>query len=298
MRVFVTGATGFIGKAVVKELLNAGHQVLGLSRSDKGAELLTGLGAEVHRGSLDDLDSLKQGASASDGVIHLAFIHDFSDYEGGCRADRAAIEAMGAALAGSNRPLIITSGTLLLPRGRLATEDDTAEAAGHASLRGASEKLALSLVPQGVRASVMRLPPTNHGDGDHGFVPALIGIARQKGVAAYIGDGLNRWSATHVLDTARAYVLALEKGSAGSTYHAVAEEGVAFKDIAGAIGKQLNVPVVSKPIEDMQEHFGWLALGVAADNPVSSAKTREQLGWAPVQLGLIADLEEGTYFKY
>jgi nucleoside-diphosphate-sugar epimerase len=297
MRVFVTGATGFIGQVVVQELLSAGHQVLGLARSDKGAESLAALGVEVHRGSLDDLDSLKRGASASDGVVHLAFIHDFSDYEGNCRVDRLAIETMGAALAGSNRPLIITSGTLLLPQGRQVTEEDTPDLTAAAAARGASELLALSLVSQGVRPSVVRLPPTNHGDGDHGFIPQLIAIAREKGVSAYIGDGLNRWPATHRLDAVRVFQLALDKGSAGSTFHAVAEEGVSIKDIAAIIGKQLNVPVVSKTKEEAQQHFGWLGFALAGDNPTSSAKTREQLGWSPVHPSLISDLKEGTYFR-
>ena len=288
----------FIGKAVVQELHGAGHSVLGLARSDKGAESLAALGVEAHRGSLEDLDSLKRGASASDGVVHLAFIHDFSDYEGSCRVDRLAIETMGAALAGSNRPLVITSGTLLLPQGRLVTEEDTPDlttAAGAA--RGSSEGLALSLVSQGVRTSVVRLPPTNHGDGDHGFIVLLISIAREKGVSAYIGDGLNRWPATHQLDTARVFQLALDKASAGSTFNAVAEEGVTIKDIAEVIGKQLNVPVVSKSKEEAPQHFGWLAMALVGDNPTSSTKTREQLGWSPVHASLISDLEEGTYFK-
>ena len=298
MRVFVTGATGFIGQAVVQELLSAGHRVLGLARSDKGAESLAALGVEAHRGSLDDLDSLKRGASASDGVVHLAFIHDFSDFEGNCHADRLAIETMGAALAGSNRPLVITSGTLLLPQGRLVTEEDTPDlVAAAAAARGPSEQSALSLVSQGVRTSVVRLPPTNHGDGDHGFIPQLISIAREKSVSAYIGDGLNRWPATHRLDAARVFQLALDKASAGSTFHAVAEEGVSIKDIAEIIGKQLNVPVVSKAKEEAQQHFGWLAFALMGDNPTSSAKTREQLGWSPVHASLISDLKEGTYFK-
>ncbi|ORX98163.1 NAD dependent epimerase/dehydratase family protein [Basidiobolus meristosporus CBS 931.73] len=297
MRVFVTGATGFIGQAVVRELLAAGHQVVGLARSDKGAEMLTAMGAEVLRGSLEDLASLKQGASAADGVIHLAFIHDFSDYEASCRVDRSAIEALGAALKGSNRPLIITSGTLLLPQGRLATEEDTPDlSTPTASARGQSEQVALSLVSQGVRVSIVRLPPTNHGDGDHGFVKMLINLAREKGVSAYIGDGLNCWPATHRLDAASVYKLALAKGSAGSIFHAVAEEGVKLKDIAEEIGKQLNVSVASKPLEEAQEHFGWLGFVVAGNNPTSSAITREKLGWSPVQPSLLADIKTGTYF--
>lgn len=297
MRVFVTGATGFIGQAVVQELLSNGHQVLGLTRSDKGAESLSALGVEVARGSLDDLDSLKRGAAASDGVIHLAFSHDFSDYEGGCRKDRLAIEAMGSALEGTNRPLVITSGTMLLPHGRLATEDDSLDFTHpFAAARGPSEKLALSFAPKGVRVSVMRLPPTNHGDGDYAFIATLIKIARQKGISTYIGDGLNRWSATHRLDTARAYILALTKGKAGSIYHAVAEEGVPVKEIAETIGKKLGIPAVSKTTEEAREYLGFLALPLAGDNPVSSVKTREELGWKPEHSSLISDIEGGSYF--
>ena len=271
---------------------------MGLTRSDKGANSLAALGAESHQGSLDDLDSLKRGASASDGVVHLAFNDDFSDYEGNCRADRLAIETMGAALAGSNRPFMITSGTLMLPWGRIVTENDAPDLTAVAgAARGPSKLSALSFVSQGVRASVVRLPPTSHGDGDRGFIPLLITTAREKGVSAYIGDGLNRWPATHRLDTARVFQLALDKASAGSTFHAVAEEGVSIKDIAEIIGKQLNVPVVSKTKEEAQQHFGWLAFALMADNPTSSAQTREQLGWNPVHASLISDLTEGTYFK-
>ncbi|KIX09163.1 uncharacterized protein Z518_00241 [Rhinocladiella mackenziei CBS 650.93] len=298
MRVFVTGATGWIGLPVVKRLLRTGHQVLGLARSDKGAEALTALGAEVLRGSLQDLDSLKKGASESDGVIHLAFIHDFADYQGNCRTDRQAIETMGAVLAGSNRPLIITSGTLMLPFGRVASEEDTPDlSTPGGAARGPSEKVALSLVDQGVRAMVMRLPPTNHGDGDHGFIAMLVAIAREKGVSAYIGDGLNHWPAVHVLDTARAYQLALDKGIAGSVYHAVAEEGVPIKSIAEVIGRHLDVPVVSKTLAEAQEHFGWLEFALTADNKATSVITQEQLGWNPVEASLLDDLNKGTYFK-
>ncbi|KAJ9143347.1 NAD dependent epimerase/dehydratase family protein [Pleurostoma richardsiae] len=298
MRVFVTGATGFIGQAVVKELLSHGHQVLGLSRSDAGAKSLTDLGADVQRGSLEDLDSLKQGAAAADGVIHLAFIHDFSDYAGSCRRDREAIEAMGTVLQGTGKPLVMTSGTLMLARGRLGKEDDPADlSTPSTAARGASEVTALALADKGVRVSVMRLPPTNHGDGDHGFVAMVVAAAREKGVSAYVGDGANRWPATHRLDTARAFRLALEKGAAGSVFHAVAEEGVPLKDVAEAVGKGLGLPVASIPAAEAQGHFGFLAFAVGEDNPTSSAKTREVLGWAPQELGLIADIEKGTYFK-
>ncbi|BDD63683.1 hypothetical protein MPDQ_000600 [Monascus purpureus] len=299
MRVFITGASGFIGQAVVNEFLSNGHQVLALARSDETAASLSALdGVEVIRGSLDDLDSLKRGAAASDGVVHLAFNHDFSDFIGACALDRRAIAAMGEALAGSNRPLVVTSGTGLLPPGRMATEDDGADMSSpFGSARGESEKLALSLTAKGVRSCVVRLPPTNHGKGDKGFIPALINIARQKGVAAYIGDGLSRWPTTHRLDTARAFYLAFTKGTAGSVYHVVAVEGVPIKEIAEIIGKKLNLPVVSKKWEEAQEHFGFLAFLLSTDHPASSAKTREALGWKPTHPTLIADLEEGFYFS-
>ena len=298
MHVFVTGATGFIGKAVVQELLKAGHRVSGLARSDEGAELLKRLGAEVHRGSLEDLDSLKSGAAASDGVIHLAFIHDFSDYDGSCRTDRQAIEAIGEAIAGSNKPLIITSGTLMLPQGRLVNEQDTPDLTNPiAAARGASEEVVLSLVPKGVRAAIVRLPPTNHGDGDHGFIARLVAIAKEKGVSAYLEGGLNRWPAVHHLDTARVYRLALENNTAsGAVFHAVAEESVTIKAIAEAIGEKLSVPVVSKTQSEGQEHFGFLAFALLSDNPTSNTQTRVQLGWEPVHPSLVADLEHGSYF--
>ncbi|KIW08366.1 uncharacterized protein PV09_01282 [Verruconis gallopava] len=298
MRVFVTGASGLIGRAVTRELLNTGHTVLGLARSDKAAEVISDLGAEVHRGSLYDLDSLKAGAAASDGVIHLAFDMDFTNVRKSCDTDQAAIRAMADALAGSNRPLIITSGTLLLPRDRVATEDDVYDpSTGPLAIRGESEELAKSLASNGVRSAVMRLAPTNHGDGDAMFMAEIIHIARAKGVSAYIGDGLNRWPAVHYLDTAVAFRLALEQGSAGATYHVVAEEGVRMKDIAEAIGKKLEVPVVSKSMEQAQEHFGFFAALVGANSPVSSKKTREALGWTPKQWTLLEDLEHGKYFE-
>lgn len=283
---------------VAKELLSLGHQVLGLARSDKAAQTLEALGAKVQRGSLEDLESLKQGAAASDGVIHLAFVHDFGNFEKSCRTDRQAIEAIGAALAGSDRPLVIASGTLMLPQGHLGTEDDGIDLTNPlAAARGASETLALSLVSLGVRASVVRLPPTVHGDGDHGFIPQIIATAREKGVSAYVGDGLNRWPAVHLLDAARLFVLVWQNGRAGSTFHAVSEEGVTIKEIAEIIGKQLGVPVAAKTMEEAQSHFGFLAHMLACNNPTSSAKTQEQLGWSPSQPSLIADLNEGTYYK-
>lgn len=296
MKVFVTGASGFIGSAVVRDLLEAGHQVVGLARSDTSASALTAVGAEVHRGALDDLDSLRSGAIAADGVIHLAYIHDFSNIEVSGVADLRAVETIGAALEGSGKPFVNTSGTLMLGiLGRLGTEED----AGPVGVRRVdSENATVSMAERGVRASVVRLAPSVHSEADkHGFVPSLIGIARAKGVSAFVGDGSNRWPAVHQLDAARLYRLAVEAAPAGSRLHGVGEEGVPFRDIAEAIGRQLKLPVASIAAEDAGKHFGWLSAFVSIDNPTSSALTQQRLGWQPQRPTLIADIEQGHYFN-
>ena len=291
MRVFVTGASGWIGSAVVPELIGAGHQVLGLARSDSSAAAIAAAGAEVLRGDLDDLDTLRTGAANSDGVIHLAFIHDFTRFEDSVGADARAIETMGAALEGSGKPLVIASGTPALP-GRVATERDEPAPGGPAAGRAANAHAALEMAVRDVRSSVVGLPRTVHGEGDHGFIARLVGIARDKGVSGYVGDGSSRWPAVHVLDAAHLFRLAVEQAPAGSRLHAVGDEGVPVRDIAEVIGRHLSLPTASVPAED----FGWLGQILAVDQPASSALTRELLGWRPVQPRLIEDLDKGHYF--
>jgi nucleoside-diphosphate-sugar epimerase len=293
MRIFVTGATGFVGSAIVPELIGAGHQVLGLARSDAAAASLTAAGAGVQRGSLDDLESLSKGASAADAVIHAGFIHDFENYAAAAQTDKRAIETIGAVLAGSGRPFIVTSGTALTAPGRIATEEDAA----NSTFPRKSEEAAASASTKGARVSVLRLPPSVHGVGDHGFVPLLIRIAREKGVSAYIGEGLNRWAAVHRLDAAHLYRLVLETGSIAPRYHAVADEEVPFREIAQVIGRRLNIPVVSKSPEEAADHFGWFAHFVGLDCPASSVWTQGQLGWSPAQPSLIPDIDQPGYFE-
>jgi len=297
MRVFVTGATGFVGSAVVQELLGAGHQVLGLVRSDDKAKALSTTGAAVHRGDVQDLDSLRKGAAQADAVIHTAFIHDFSRFKENCEIDRAAIGALASALADSDRPLVVTSGTGLLAGKGCATEDDLQPSGANAIPRVASEEAAADAAKRGVRVSTMRLPPSVHGDGDHGFVPMLIALAREKGVSAYIGDGGNLWPAAHRLDVANLYRRVIETGATSPRYHAAAEQGVPFRQIAEMIGKRLDIPVVSKSPEEAAMHFGWFAHFAAMNNLSSSEKTRRITGWAPKQPGLIADLDHPRYFE-
>lgn len=295
MRVFVTGVSGFVGSAIVKELLKAGHQVLGLVRTDNAAEQLASLGAEVYRGNLDDLESLKKGTENCDAVIHTAFNHDFSQFKANCEADRQIIQALGQGIIGSNRPLVITSGIGVLNSGQMLTEDD--QPAGSETMpRAATEESTQALIAKGVNAYIVRLPPTVHGQGDHGFVPMVINAAKEKGESAYVGEGQNRWPAVHRFDAAVLYRLIIEQQPQQRVYHAVAEEGVAFKEIAVAIAEGLNLPTISKAGTDAESHFGWLTYFVAKSCEASSAQTRKTLGWEPKEVSLLDDLASGVYF--
>ncbi len=296
MRVFVTGATGFIGAAIVNDLVAAGHEVLGLARSEASAERLKRLGVAVHRGELSDTDKLAAGARGCDGVIHTAFIHDFSQYASAAETDRRAVAALIGALEGSGKPFVSTSGSLVLEPGRLGTEDAAPMIDNPLGDRAAAEHMVVTAAARGVRASAVRLPPSVHGAGDHGFVPALISIARNKGVSAYVADGTNRWPAVHRLDAARLFRLALEKAAGGTRLHGVAEAGVVYRAIAEAIAAGLGVPLRALTKAQAQEHFGWMANVVAIDNPMSSALTRSALGWDPQHPDLLTDMRESGYF--
>jgi nucleoside-diphosphate-sugar epimerase len=319
MRVFVTGATGFIGSAIVQELISAGHEVTGLARSEASAKKLAAAGAKVHRGDIEDLECLRRGAAAADGAIHTAFYHQVSHIPLGTRLrvmlggvpggifsrflsaavamDRRAMETISQTLSGSDRPLVAAFATMALKPGQPGTENDTYDPNFFGALRAQSEDVLRKMATKGIRTSAIRLPPIVHGAGDHGFASQLIQIARKKKESGYIGDGQNRWPSVHRLDAARLFRLALENGPAGGTYHAVAEEGIPFREIAGLIGRRLNVPVVSKTPAEASKQFGFLASFIEIDNPTSSKLTQERLGWQTTQPGLFADLETADYFK-
>jgi len=297
MRVFVTGASGWIGSAVVPELQDAGHEVFGLARSQESAAALAAAGVTAHRGSLDDLGSLREGAAAADAVVHLAFKHDFSDYAGAGRTERAAIETFAGALEGSGRPLLFAAGVALVAPGRLATELDGTALSGPDAPRGGGEQLALSYADRGVLPVALRFAPTVHGEGDHGFISTIAEVARAKGVSGYVGDGSNRWSAVHSRDAGAVVRLALENASTGSIAHAVGEEGIPTREIAEAIGAQLDLPVESIAPDDVAEHFGWIGAFFGLDIPASSALTRERLGWMPTHQGLLDDIAAGYYTR-
>lgn len=300
MRIFVTGASGWLGSAVVPELTGAGHQVVGLARSEASADALTAAGVEVVRGTIDDLDVLRDTAAGSDGVIHLAFKHDVAfagGFQGAAEADRRAVDAFGDALAGTDRPFVLASGVVGLAPGRPATERDMPAVDGSPlSIRMATAQAVLALASRGVRSSVVRLSPTCHGDGDNGFMATLVTIARAKGVSGYLGDGANRWPAVHRLDAARLFRLAVEKAPAGSVLHGVAEQGVAIRDVAEVIGRHLDVPVTAVAPEDAAGHFAWLEAFLGLDSPASNTLTRELVGWEPIHPGLLEDLDKGHYF--
>lgn len=295
MRVFVTGATGFIGTSIVQELLSNGHQVLGLARSDASAQALLDAGAEVIRGDLNDLESLKNGAEATDGVIHAGFVHDFANFVASVETDRVAVDTLGKALEGTHKPLVVTFGTAILPPSELATEEAKPIEGHHLAGRGQTEKVVLDYAQRGVRAIILRLPPTVHGAGDHGFIPVLVNMARQSGFAAYVGEGATRWGAVHRDDAAKLYRLALEKAEPGSVLHSVAEEGVPMRAIQETIGAGLGLPVRSLTPEEADAHFTWFTTFVAIDNPASSVATRAKLGWNPTGPELLADMRE-NYF--
>jgi len=296
MRVFVTGASGFVGAAVIHELKQAGHHVIGLARSDASAAALEAAGFEVHRGDIEDLDSLRAGAAKADGVIHTAFNHDFSRFQASCAHDALVIEALAAPLEGTKRPLIITSGIGVLPHGSLLTEDVMPPTGPAAHPRTATEHASMAAATRGVKVSVVRLPPSVHGEGDHGFVPLLINLARQKGLAAYLGEGRNRWPAVHRLDAAELFRRVAELGRPGAAYHGAAEVGVPFADLTAVIGRRLGLPVQRERVEAAAAHFGWFEKFAAMDNPCSSEATQRELGWQPRRTGLLADVDQPGYF--